>query len=121
MFPNVRRFPSGGFSNATQIKNYPVQGFATADLLPVALVSLHKKIKESKIKSLICNTVHDSIVMDVHPDEEGIATDLLTEAMLGIRKECKARYGLNYNVPIGIELKIGNDWSNLETVTVKEI
>ena len=121
MFPNVRRFPSGGFSNGTQIKNYPVQGFATADLLPVALVSLHKKIKEKKIKSLICNTVHDSIVMDVHPDEEGIATDLLTEAMLGIRKECKSRYGLEYNVPIGIELKIGNDWSNLETVTVKEI
>ncbi|MAK37310.1 MAG: hypothetical protein CMC15_14240 [Flavobacteriaceae bacterium] len=121
MFPNVRRFASGGVSNGTQIKNYPVQGFATADLLPVALVSLHKKINQSQIKSLICNTVHDSIVMDVHPEEEGIAIKLLTEAMLGLRKECQSRYGLDYNVPVGIELKLGNDWSNLNPVITKEI
>jgi len=41
--------------------------------------------------------------------------------MLGIRKECEKRYGITYNMPIGIELKIGNDWSNLETVSTKEI
>ena len=121
LFPNVRRFPSGGFSNGTQIKNYPVQGFATADLLPVALISLCNRIKQEQIKSLICNTVHDSIVMDVHPQEEDIAINLLEEAMLGIRKECEKRYGITYNMPIGIELKIGNDWSNLETVSTKEI
>ena len=121
LFPNVRRFPSGGFSNGTQIKNYPVQGFATADLLPVALISLHNEIKKSNIKSLICNTVHDSIVMDVHPQEEDIAIELMENAMLGIREECKNRYGIDYNMPIGIELKIGNDWSNLETVKTKEL
>ena len=120
-FPNVKSYANGGYSNATQIKNYPVQGFATADLLPVALISLHNKIKEKQIKSLICNTVHDSIVLDVHPQEEEIAIHLLEEAMLGIRKECQRRYGVEYNMPIGIELKIGNDWSNLETVSTKEL
>ena len=70
---------------------------------------------------MICNTVHDSIVLDVHPQEEEIAIHLLEEAMLGIRKECQIRYGVEYNMPIGIELKIGTDWSNLETVSIKEL
>jgi hypothetical protein len=45
----------------------------------------------------------------------------MENAMLGIREECKNRYGIDYNMPIGIELKIGDDWSNLETVRTKEL
>ena len=59
--------------------------------------------------------------MDVHPQEEDIAIKLMENAMLGIREECKNRYGIDYNMPIGIELKIGDDWSNLETVRTKEL
>jgi len=120
MFPNVRKYPGGGYSNSTQIKNYPVQGFATADLLPIALVSLHKKIKKAGIKSLICNTVHDSIVMDVHPDEEEICVELMKEAMLSLKEECKSRFNIDYNVPVGIELKIGCNWSDLQEVCKDE-
>jgi len=120
MFPNVRKYPSGGYSNSTQIKNYPVQGFATADLLPIALVVLHKKVKESGIKSLICNTVHDSIVMDVHPDEEETCIELMKNAMLSLKDECSLRFGVEYNMPVGIELKIGTNWSDLKEVGVYE-
>ena len=120
MFPNVRKYPNGGYSNSTQIKNYPVQGFATADLLPVALVVLSKKIKKNGLKSLICNTVHDSIVMDVHPDEEEISIRLMKEAMLSLKDECSLRFGVDYNIPVGIELKIGSNWSDLTEVGTYE-
>ena len=36
-FPDVVRNARGRVSNFTQIKNYPVQSFATADIVPVAL------------------------------------------------------------------------------------
>ena len=40
-FPSVERMPWGGTSFSTQIKNYPVQGFATGDIVPLALSLIH--------------------------------------------------------------------------------
>ena len=34
------------------------------------------------MKSVICNTVHDSIVLDVHPDEKEQCIKVLSQAML---------------------------------------
>ena len=39
-FPDVRRNSRGRVTNFTQIKNYPVQSFATADIVPVALLHM---------------------------------------------------------------------------------
>tara|TARA_R100001086_G_scaffold166796_1_gene90497 strand:- start:1474 stop:3006 length:1533 start_codon:yes stop_codon:yes gene_type:complete len=109
----------GTATNATAIKNYPVQGFATADLLPLALIKLHKKLRELKdkgIKSLLINTVHDSLVMDVHPQEKKEMIDLMKESMLCISKECETRYNIVFDMPIDIELKIGHDWLKLQEI-----
>ncbi|BCV06975.1 MAG: hypothetical protein CM15mV148_320 [uncultured marine virus] len=67
-FPDVVRKSSGRVSHFTQIKNYPVQSFATADIVPVALIHIDDLL--SGMRSCIVNSVHDSIVIDVHPDEE---------------------------------------------------
>ena len=109
-FENTYRLRHGGVTNATSIKNYPVQGFATADLLPIALIYLKKLLTDNNMKSKICNTVHDSIVLDVYPSEKEIAIDLLKTAMLSLKSECIRRYGFEYDMPIGIELKIGYNW-----------
>ena len=109
----------GTATNATAIKNYPVQGFATADLLPLALIKLHKRLRELNkqgVQSLLINTVHDSLVMDVHPQEKEQMVDLMKECMLCISDECKVRYDLVFDMPIDIELKIGRDWLNLEEI-----
>ena len=116
-FPYVERTRYGTASHATSIKNYPVQGFATADLLPIALVKTHKSMKTLGLKSLIINTVHDSIIIDVHPDEKKACINALQQGMYSIVQECKKRYNIEYDMPIGTELKIGEDWLNLkETV-----
>jgi len=115
-FPNVERLRSGSVTNSTAIKNYPVQGFATADLLPIALINLKKLLTKRNLKTIICNTVHDSIVLDVYPDEEQQAITTLKEAMMSLSDECEKRYGFKYTMPIGIELKLGNDWLNMKEV-----
>ena len=65
-FPNVRRLGNGKVSYFTQIKNFPVQSFATADIVPVILMEIDNRLND--LKSCIVNTVHDSIVIDVHPN-----------------------------------------------------
>jgi DNA polymerase-1 len=117
-FPDARWTDWGTATNRTAICNYPVQGFATADLLPIALVSLQRVIDSAGIQSVICNTVHDSIVMDVHPDEKNICIDMMKHAMLSLPFETTRRYGLAYDMPVGIEIKIGKNWLDLEEVNL---
>ncbi len=60
-FPKAERMPWGGSSFSTQIKNYPVQGFATADIVPLACINIQKLLEENNTKSLLVNTLTDSI------------------------------------------------------------
>jgi len=115
-FPGTTRTEWGTATNRTAICNYPVQGFATGDLLPIALVYLSKSLKESELKSLICNTVHDSIVLDVFPGEEDTVTNLVAEAMLSLPDECQRRYGVTYDMPVGLEIKMGPNWLDTHEV-----
>ena len=113
-FPGTTWTDWGTATNRTAICNYPVQGFATGDLLPIALVYLSKSMKSKKVKSVICNTVHDSIVLDIFPGEEDTCTNLVVEAMMSLPEECRRRYGMEYDMPISVEVKIGSNWLDTE-------
>jgi len=115
-FPDARWTRHGTATHRTSICNYPVQGFATADLLPSALVSLQRKFLGAGLKSVICNTVHDSIVVDAHPDEFDICVELMKDAMLSIPYETERRYGIKYDMPVDIEIKAGKNWLDLQQV-----
>jgi DNA polymerase-1 len=115
-FPGTTWTDWGTATNRTAICNYPVQGFATGDLLPIALVYLSKSMKTKELKSVICNTVHDSIVLDVFPGEEDTVTDLVVEAMMSLPQECRRRYGVEYDMPISVEVKMGSNWLDTEVV-----
>jgi DNA polymerase I-like protein with 3'-5' exonuclease and polymerase domains len=118
-FPGTKWTEWGTATNRTAICNYPVQGFATGDLLPIALVYLAKSMKSKKIKSVICNTVHDSIVLDVFPGEEDTVVRLVAEAMISLPSECQRRYGVEYDMPIGLEIKMGPNWLETQVVHVE--
>jgi len=113
-FPDAKWTEWGTATNRTAICNYPVQGFATADLLPMALVKLYHDMKG--MQSVICNTVHDSIVIDVYPGEEEQCIEVMSKAMLCLSQETKRRYNKEYTMPVGIELKMGKNWLDLEAV-----
>lgn len=115
-FPDAKWTEWGTATNRTAICNYPVQGFATADLLPMALVKLHQDMIDKSMKSLICNTVHDSIVIDVYPGEEQMCIETMAAAMLCLPQETERRYDISYDMPVGIELKMGTNWLDLEPV-----
>ena len=113
-FPDVVRKASGRVSHFTQIKNYPVQSFATADIVPIALLHIDELLKDKK--SCIVNTVHDSIVIDVHPDEEQQVINVIDETNNVLPQLIAARWGVDFNVPLLLEAKIGPNWLDTKDV-----
>jgi len=113
-FPDVVRKASGRVSHFTQIKNYPVQGFATGDIVPLALLHIDKLLQGKK--SCIVNTVHDSIVIDVHPDEEVQVINIIDQTNKALPELINTRWGINFNVPLLLESKIGSNWLDTKDV-----
>ena len=114
-FPDVQRRFNGSPTHFTQIKNFPVQSFATADIVPITLLDIEKQLHS--MQSCIVNTVHDSIVIDVHPDE--------VDSVLGVIKNTNDRlkiivdkqFKIDLNVPLVLEAKIGNNWLDTKDVS----
>jgi DNA polymerase I-like protein with 3'-5' exonuclease and polymerase domains len=113
-FPDVVRKATGRVSHFTQIKNYPVQSFATADIVPIALLHIDELLKG--LQSCIVNTVHDSIVIDVHPDEEAKVISIIDATNEALPKLIAARWGVNFNVPLLLEAKIGPNWLDTKDI-----
>ena len=114
-FPDVVRKSTGRVSHFTQIKNYPVQSFATADIVPIALLHIDELLKG--MQSCIVNTVHDSIVIDVHPNEESQVINIIDETNNVLPQLIAARWGVDFNVPLLLEAKIGPNWLDTMDVT----
>ena len=113
-FPDVVRRKNGSVTDFTRIKNYPVQGFATADVVPVILMEIERRLFD--YRSCIVNTVHDSIVIDVHPDEEDAVIGIIKAVDKDLVQLVEKAYGVTINVPMKLEAKIGPNW--LETKDV---
>ena len=114
-FPDVVRKASGRVSHFTQIKNYPVQSFATADIVPIALLHIDKLL--DSMQSCVVNSVHDSIVIDVHPSEEQRVIKVIQETNKALPDLIAIRWGLEFNVPLELEAKIGPNWLDTHDVS----
>ena len=113
-FPDVERRMNGSVSHFTQIKNYPVQGFATADIVPVVLLEMEKRL--STMKSCIVNTVHDSVVIDIHPEEEEKIISLVKNMNDNLTDLINNAFAVKLNVPMLLEAKIGPNWLDTKDV-----
>ncbi len=119
-FPDAVRTKWGGSTFATQIKNYPVQGFATGDLVPLGILLVYYLMKPLKLKSLLILDVHDEALTDCYPGEEEIVIKCLRDGMLGVVEEMVRRYDIYFNIPLGIEVKAGPSWLECKEIATYE-
>ena len=113
-FPDVKRNARGGVSHFTMIKNYPVQGFATGDVVPVVLIELEERLKG--LQSCLVNTVHDSTVIDIHPEEKETVLSIIEGMNEGLTDLIEKAYNVKMNVPLLLESKIGPNWLDVRDV-----
>jgi DNA polymerase-1 len=91
---------AGGLREAV---NTVVQGTA-ADLMRRAMVRLHRRLKEERLRSRLLLQVHDELLLEAPPEEVDRATVLLREAMegaddlgpLGVKLAAEVRSGKSW-------------------------
>jgi DNA polymerase-1 len=88
-----------GFAERNAI-NMPIQGTA-ADMIKLAMISIHKAFKEQNLQSRMLLQVHDELVFDAHRSELDIIKPLILDLM---------RNALPLSVPVEAELGTGNNW-----------
>jgi DNA polymerase I-like protein with 3'-5' exonuclease and polymerase domains len=113
-FPDVKRRRDGSVTNFTAIKNYPVQSFATADIVPTVMLRINEKLKP--MQSMLVNSVHDSVVIDIHPDEEQQVISLINDTNAELKSLIDDKFSIDFNVPLLLEAKIGVNWLEQQEV-----
>ncbi len=88
---------SGAERNAV---NAPIQGSA-ADIIKIAMITIHKKLTTENWKSKMLLQVHDELVFDVHLSE-------LEKIQPMIKHEMENAFRLD--VPLEVEMGFGKNW-----------
>jgi DNA polymerase I-like protein with 3'-5' exonuclease and polymerase domains len=64
----------------------------------------------------VVNTVHDSIVIDVHPNEVNIVLNIIRETNEQMTSLINNMFDINFNLPLLLEAKIGDNWLDTKDV-----
>jgi DNA polymerase I-like protein with 3'-5' exonuclease and polymerase domains len=113
-WPNIRMSSSGYVNNGSAIYNYPIQALATAEIIPIAITYFWHTVRAEGLDEVIIpiNTVHDSLVCEIHPEHADDFRRLATEAFGPcVLRYLSIVYDLDFDVPLGTGIKIGSHWS----------
>ena len=83
--------------------NAPVQG-TSADIIKVAMLDLHREMKERSLKSRMLLQIHDELIFEVPEEEIEEMKSLVTELM---------PRAIKLLVPVKIDIKTGKNWGEM--------
>lgn len=109
-WPDCKIDSKGNISHRTEIFNYRIQSFATADIIPIALIYCWYRMRG--MESFLINTVHDSIVGEIHPDEQDKFKDIVKVSFTSdVFNYLDKVYNYKFkNVPLGVTWDLGDHW-----------
>ena len=96
-----------------QVFNYPVQNLATAEIVPIAIVTLYRAVRAAGLDVKFVNTIHDSVIVYIKDCHETIThfRRLAEEAFTtAVYDHLRVMYKIDFNVPLGMEMVIGDFW-----------
>src|SRR5690606_13496271 len=88
-----------GFAERNAI-NAPIQGSA-ADMIKVAMIGIHREIKERGLQGKMTMQVHDELVFDVPRSEVPMFRELIERQM---------KQALQLSVPIQVDIGESTNW-----------
>ena len=80
--------------------NTPVQG-AAADLIKLAMVRVHRELRERGLKTKMVLQIHDELLFDVPREEADTVRKLVRSAMTTV---------LDIGVPLDVSIGVGDNW-----------
>lgn len=106
-----------GMEKDTEIKNYIVQGTG-ADIVAMARCSIYRRWRDANIRGCLVNTVHDSIVADVHSEDVHKTITLFNSVFVDLPSNISRIFGVQFDVDVRIEVGVGNDMYNLKEIKI---
>lgn len=100
--------------NPPDIKNYPVQGTATADIVMLFLGKLWRKLLNNRDKCLLINTVHDSVVIDCKKEYVDFTCNLVQNEVNYLKQYIKELFKVDFNLNLSVDIKKGTNWGNVK-------
>lgn len=95
--------------------NTPVQYLATAEIVPISAIYTWHLMKVAKMESFLINTVHDSVIGEIHPNERELFQEIVVQSMdstpIWYLKEV---YNIDFDVPLEAEVEFKSHWSTNE-------
>ena len=118
--PTGRKFvfikgPNGEYPER-HVKNYPVQGIAGGDILPLLAVMIRRGLQKAGLRSHFILTVHDSLVLDVLSSERSTVIELVERCVASLQRAVSRYYNLDINVRLEGELEIGPNYGSLKAL-----
>jgi DNA polymerase-1 len=96
---NAKNFNIRAFAERTA-QNTPLQGSA-ADLIKRAMIAVHRRLGEQRLRARLLLQVHDELVLEAPPEELDAVQALVREEMEGAAV---------LDVPLVVDVGTGGDW-----------
>jgi DNA polymerase-1 len=104
MLPEIRSSNAAVRANAERMAmNSPIQGTAS-DLIKVAMVRLHRELKDGGYRARMLLQVHDELVLECPEEELDSVSELVRRTMEG---------AIELKVPLVVNVATGSRWSEL--------
>jgi DNA polymerase I-like protein with 3'-5' exonuclease and polymerase domains len=113
-----KRYPGTMVYKDTCIKNYPVQGMATGNIVPLAQVMMQEKIDadpQAFMSSNWMGQVHDSMIFDTMPHEVKRLAFTCIQVFEALPARINDIWGLDFNLPLTGEAEWGPSYAAMTT------
>lgn len=116
-WPSTRMLASGYVVNRESICNYGVQGFATGEIIPIAVTYQWHRMKAEGMESFLVNTIHDSSIAEINPEEIELFNDIGVKAYTtDVYNYLREVYNIDFLAPLGVEVKCSPHWANSQEI-----
>jgi DNA polymerase-1 len=109
-----RREIRGVRAEAGRQRNFPertavntvIQGSA-ADLIKMAMITIHRRLRQEKLAARMLLQIHDELVFEVRGDQRDDLARLVREEMTGV---------MTLKVPLKVDISAGPNWADAEPI-----
>jgi DNA polymerase I-like protein with 3'-5' exonuclease and polymerase domains len=110
-WPKVKLTRSGYIEGNTNVRKYPIQNLATAEIIPIGVTFVWHHMKDREMNTLLINTVHDSMITDEDPNETEELNEITEIAFTQeVIQYLDRIYNIQFNVPLEVEAELSTHW-----------
>jgi len=116
-YPN--EYKGGLTFSPTELKNWPIQGFATGDVVPMMVgLLLNQLEKENLTEAKLVMTVHDSVVLDVPKNLLYTVASVAKKTLESAPQYLKSVFNIDFPCRLSVGVESGINWQDKKELTL---